>query len=89
MHAESPTIGRRLHLQVLGDLAEAGELLPDFVGQGSGHLNQMMVDVIEDQELLALLERFDDRLKLLDDVEPVAPFGHHVDHRGAMAFGTA
>jgi hypothetical protein len=89
MHAKSPTIGRRLLLQVFGDLAEAGEPLPDFVGQGPGRLNQMMVDVIEDQELLALLERFDDGLKLLRDVEPVAPFGHHVDNRCKMAFGTA
>lgn len=89
MHARSPTIGRRSHLQVFGDLAEAGELLPDLVGQGPGHLNQMVVNVIEDQGLLALLERFDDGLKLLGDVEPVAPFGHHVDHRREVALGTA
>ena len=61
--------------------------LPRF--QGPHQVFETVIQVVLDQGLLGLLDRFLHRLQLLRDIEAVAPLNDHVDGAAQVPTGPA
>src|SRR3546814_18990955 len=83
--------GVRMHLtprlQVFCDLAKFRDLLLHLQRQRSRCFSQMMFDMVEDQNLLCLLKRPDQRLHMLGDSEAVPAVGTHSPESGRTTGG--
>lgn len=71
-------------LEVLGDFFELVDGAPAFLIEFSHGIFKAVVDVVLDEDLLGLGDRFLDRVQLLGEVQAGALFIHHLQDAAQM-----
>jgi len=78
----------RLPIEILGELFELVNRIVRRATASTDRVLETVIDVIVDQGLLGLCDRFLDSLKLLCQIHTLASLLDHSDHGAQMTFGT-